>query len=155
MVNTGCQTVCGADDTAGREQHGATLRTFRASSADTPPLSSMTEAMDLATPTAELPAPKNTMRASFSSVSCAFMPLMNLRHRQEILSQHISGTCVALGCASGLLLGVNGETDCGTQAGPPRGHNGARALNVVVEAQHLLPHAIQDAKCLQEFELRL
>ena len=39
----------------------------------------MTEAMDLATPTAELPAPKNTMRASFSSVPCAFMPLMNLQ----------------------------------------------------------------------------
>lgn len=52
--------------------------TFLASSADTPPFSSMTDAMDLATPTAELPAPKNTMRASFSSVPCAFMPLMNL-----------------------------------------------------------------------------
>lgn len=130
-------------------------RTFLASSADTPPFSSMTEAMDLATPTAELPAPKNTMRASFSSVPCAFMPLMNLRKgtgagKLQVALPGGSGPGEGSECPSHWVLTWPAHFGC-----PPCGHDGAGALDVVVEAQHLLPHALQDLECLQRRDATL
>ena len=65
------------------------MRTFLASSKEIPVSLLMSCAIMVATPTAELPAPKKMMRASFSGVCWAFMPLMKLQQRCVLL-----GYCV-------------------------------------------------------------
>ena len=61
-------------------------RTFLASSKEMPVSLLMSCAIMVATPTAELPAPKKMMRASFSGVCWAFMPLMKLHRRCALLA---------------------------------------------------------------------
>ena len=77
-------------------------RTFLASSKGRCSSFSMSCAIKVATPTALLPAPKNSTRASRSGVPCAFIPLMNLRThaRRRVLdarknqAAHQSGVAV-------------------------------------------------------------